>query len=353
MPRALFAAVALLAFARAQQPKQDPTAEWFAHGPIPVLRIALADDAVASLRQEPRKPVRAELRADGGAQLRIGVKLKGSAGSFRGFDDRPGFTIEVRGGGEFHGLTKFHLNNSVQDDTLLQEALAYEVFRRAGLPAPLVTHARVFVGERDLGLYVLKEGYDERFAARHLGNADGNLYDGGTNGEVHHDLERDAGKGPLNRADLKALAAACAERDPAAKKRAIAAHLDVDRFLSFMAIEVMIGHWDGYTLNPNNYRIWFDRAGRATFVPHGCDQVFGDASAELFRQPAGRVAQVVQADPEWQAAFRKRVKELLPLFEPPDALVAWLREREARLRPLAPQLAGRWRGLERRVAERA
>lgn len=347
------APLALLALATAQQPKPDATTEWFAHGPIPVLRIELTDDAIASLRKEPRTFVRAALREDASAPLRVGIKCKGSAGSFRGFDDRPGLTVEVRGGADFHGLAKFHLNNAVQDDTLLQEALAYEVFRRAGLPAPLVTHARVVLGGRDLGLYVLKEGYDDRFLLRHLGTTDGNLYDGGVNGEVHHDLERDAGQGPLDRKDLKALAAACAERDAATRKRALAASLDVERFLSFMAIEAMIAHWDGYTLNPNNYRIWFDRAGRATFLPHGTDQVFGDATAEIFGHPAGRVAQVVLADPEWSAAFRRRVKDLLPLFQPPEALLAWLRERQARLRSLAPGLGERWRDLERRVRERA
>jgi hypothetical protein len=228
------------------------------------------------------------------------------------------------------------------------------VFRRAGLAAPLVTHARVFLGERDLGLYVLKEGYDERFAARHLGGVYCNLYDGGTNGEVYNDLERDVGKGPLDRADLKALAAACAERDPAARKRAVAACLDVEKFLSFMACEVMICHWDGYTQNPNNYRIWFDRDHRATFLPHGADQVFGDPHAGLFDKISGRVAQVVWSDAEWRAAFRKRVKELLPLFEPPDALIAWVHAEATRLRPLAtPELEKRWRGLERRITERA
>jgi hypothetical protein len=346
---ALFAAIATA-------PAQDPTAAWFAKGAIPELQLVLADDAIASLRQEPRKYVRGELRETGGSTLRVSVKLKGSAGSFRDVDDRPGFTVEVRGPGDsdFHGLVKFHLNNGVQDETLLQEGLAYEVFRRAGLAAPLVTHARVFLGDRDLGLYVLKEGYDERFAVRHLGGVDGNLYDGGTNGEVGDDLERDVGKGPLDRADLEALAAACAVRDAAARKRAVEACLDVDRFLSFMAVEVMICHWDGYTQNPNNYRIWFDRERRATFVPHGADQVFEDPHAGVFDKFAGRVAQVVWSDAEWRAAFRKRVKELLPLFGPPDALIAWVRAEATRLRPFAtPELAKSWRGLERRIAERA
>jgi hypothetical protein len=348
--------VALTALAAAA-PAQDATAAWFAGGPIPELRIVLTDAARKHLREEPRQYVRAELRESGAAvPLGVGLKLKGSAGSFRAVDDRPGLTIDVRrfgGDAEFHGLVKFHFNNCVQDPTCLHEALAYEIFRRAGLPAPLVTHARVWLDGRDLGLYVLKEGYDARFVARHFGRADGNLYDGGTNGDVHDDLERDTGDGPLDRSDLKALAAACEESDPARRRQAIAATLDVDRFLSFMAIEIMIGHWDGYTLNPNNYRVYFDGDGhRATFVPHGADQVFGDATADPFAPSGGRVAQVVRQDAEWRAALRRRMKELLPIFDPPDRLIAYVRARAERLRAIAPDLAESWHDLEQRITDR-
>src|SRR5262249_36204758 len=155
---------------------------------------------------------------------------------------------------------KFHLNNAVQDPTYLHELVGYELFRRTGLPAPRITHAHVFLDGRDLGLYVLKEAYDRRFLAQFFARNDGNLYDGGVNGDVDKQLGRDSGKGPLDRHDLVALTAACAEADPARRRAALEQCVDIERFLTFMALEALVGHWDGYVSNQNNWRVYFDPA---------------------------------------------------------------------------------------------
>src|SRR5436190_14815176 len=58
---------------------------------------------------------------------RVAVHLKGSAGSFRGLDDKPSFTLHFSAhdaAQRFHGLQKISLNNSVQDPTYMCEFLA-------------------------------------------------------------------------------------------------------------------------------------------------------------------------------------------------------------------------------------
>ena len=57
-----------------------------------------------------------------------------------------------RPGQQYCGLTKLMLNNAVQDSTYLSELLATELFRNAGVPAARVTHARVSLNGRDLGI---------------------------------------------------------------------------------------------------------------------------------------------------------------------------------------------------------
>ena len=74
------------------------------------------------------------------------------------------------------GLTKLMLNNSSQDQTFLSELLATRLFRDAGVPAARVTHSRVTLNGRDLGLYVAIEAMNKRFLKRHFGKATGNLY---------------------------------------------------------------------------------------------------------------------------------------------------------------------------------
>lgn len=75
----------------------------------------------------------------GGATYKdVGIKLKGAAGSFRGFDDRPAVNGELADKyirqQVFHDLEKFHLNNSVQDESYLNE-LCRTFFAPAGHPA--------------------------------------------------------------------------------------------------------------------------------------------------------------------------------------------------------------------------
>lgn len=300
--------------------KPDPSAAFFESGKVPELRVQLTPENAQSLRTDPRKYVPGTLVEDGKTTYKSAwVKLKGAAGSYRDFDDRPALTLNMKregaGGEKFHGLDKFHLNNSVQDESYLNEWLCADLCRDAGCPAARVAHARVWVNGRDLGFYVLKEGFDKTFLARHFEDATGNLYDGGFLRDIDQDLERDEGEGPADFSDLKALTAACRENDPAKRWAAISARLDVPAFLNFMALEFLTCHWDGYAQNRNNYRVYFRPSdGRAVFLPHGMDQMFGDPNFPVFQHPGPIVPNALLNNPEWRAMYLERVKELLPLF---------------------------------------
>jgi spore coat protein H len=301
--------------------KVDPSDEFFAKGAIPQLRVKLTPEAERSLRNEPRKftacvVVENETTSYEGCR----VKLKGAAGSFRNYDDRPALTIKIgKGKPEFHGLEKFHLNNSVQDESYMSELLCSRLCGEAGLPAARATHARVWLNDRDMGLYGLKEGFDEEFLDRNFPAAKGkgNLYDGGFLQDIDAALERDEGEGADDKADLKALLAACREPDTARRWALIAERLDVDAFLNFVAMELMMCHWDGYARNKNNYRVYFrGDTKKAVFLPHGMDQMFGDTNFPVFDIPPTIVTAAVLQNPEWAGLYRKRVKEILPLFAP-------------------------------------
>ena len=300
----------------------DETVAFFESGKIPVLKIVLSAEKQAKLRENPREYVRGSLHEDGQQRFAsIGVKLKGAAGSFQDFDSLPGLTLNVekyKNGQRFYGMKKFHLNNSVQDGTLLSEWLGSEFFRAAGYPSPRVGHARVFVNDRELGVYVLREGFDQPFLRRVLPDASGNLYDGGFVRDVDSELEMDSGGDPNNRADLLGLAIACSEEDPVVRWKGISERLDVDKFLTFMAMERLCGHWDGYTLNTNNYRLYFAPRGRGIFLPHGMDQLFGDPNAGLYDHASPMLAAAVMQNDAWREQYHERLKRLLPVFQPID-----------------------------------
>lgn len=344
----------------------DASIDFFEKGTIPTLRIQVADGELQKLKSENRAYVRCTIVEDGKTTYHdVGIKLKGAAGSFRGWDDRPALTLnsdKFNSEQKFHGLDKFHLNNSVQDETLTQEWLCEELCRSAGVPATRVTHARVWLNDRDVGLYVLKEGFDRTFLRRHFKDGDGNLYDGGFVQDIDAELEKDAGKGPDDRSDLKTLLQACREPNSEDRWKKIETLLDVDAFISFMAMELMTCHWDGYTRNRNNYRIYFSPAdNKAYFLPHGMDQMFGDPNASILDPPGAIVASTVMQNPYWRARYRKRVDQLLPLFHPPSKLQERLEILRQRLEPVLASIdpqrardnADRAREFKERIAARA
>ena len=313
-----------------------PDSDLFTTGAVLRLQITIPPDGLASLRTNSRKHVTAGLREGPNTFRQVGVHLKGSTGSFRPLDDKPGLTLnfdQFEPATRFHGLRKIHLNNSVEDPSYLNELLGGEIFRAAGVPAPRVTHALVELNGRRLGLYVLKEGFTADFLALHFRQTKGNLYDTGAGHDVDGALEKDLGANPNDRSDLDALTAAAREPDLVARWTQLQRTLDMDRFVSFMALEIVLGHRDGYSLARNNFRLYHDpESDRLVFLPHGMDQLFGNPRAPLIPQMNGLIARAVMETPEGRRAYRARVQfvmtnviQLAVLHQRVDATLAALR----------------------------
>jgi hypothetical protein len=314
-----------------------PGADLFTNGPPPRLAFTLAPEDLARLRANGREDVPARLLENGRIEYRpVRLRLKGSTGSYRNVDDKPSFTLrfdEPPGGERFHGLRKVHLNNSVEDPAYFNELAGSLLFRAAGVPAPRVGHALVTLNGRRLGLYVLKEGVAEEFLAAHFGNPEGNLYDTGPGHDVDEALQKEAGNGPDDRRDLLALAGAAREPNLATRWAALGAVLDRDRFVTFMALEVLTGHRDGYCLARNNFRIYHaPDAGRLVFLPHGMDQLFGLPEATLHPAMQGLVARAMLETSAGRAQYQTRlgwlatnVLDVARLHQRADDLVRQLR----------------------------
>ncbi|MDB5337556.1 MAG: hypothetical protein JWN70_3175 [Planctomycetaceae bacterium] len=319
-----------------KEKKVDPSDEFFQKGMIPEIRITLTEKEEAQLRRDLRRYVDVSFTENETTTFKkVKMKLKGAAGSFRDLNDRPALTVSVRGKGErFHGMEKFHLNNSVQDESYLNELIASELCHDAGLPAARTTHARVWLNGRDLGFYVLKEGMDERFVKRHYQNAKGNFYDGAFCADIDAALEKEFGDGPDDRSDLKGVIDACREADQNLRWQRVEEKVAIDDFINFTAMELMLCHWDGYCQNRNNYRIYFPAEDqKIRFLPHGMDQMFGDINFGVFNVPGPIVANAVLQNPAVQLRYRQRVRELIPFFAP-EKLHAKIDAAQARIRPV-------------------
>ena len=280
-------------------------------GEVPQITLTISPEGMLKLAKDPREYVECSLREPGGKPLeKCLVKLKGSAGSFRQINDgRPGFSLrtdKTLKSQEFRGLSKFQLNNCAQDGTMLHERMAGEMARAAGVPASRCTHAYLTLNGKVQGTYVLKEGFNKEFLAAFFANTKGHLYDGGFVKDVGPDMEVDRGD-PKDNVRLIELIGAAAEGDPVKRTQRLEAILDVDAYLRHLAMENIFCHWDGYSFNRNNYRIYEDPdAGKFHFILHGMDQVFGQSNWYAFRPPGANIANAVWADPALRARYRQQ-----------------------------------------------
>jgi spore coat protein H len=291
-----------------------PGRDLFSDDAVKEIRIEIPLMGLTQLRRDSRSYVPATLSEGSLTYARVGIHLKGSTGSFRGVDDKPALTLNFsrfQPGQTFHGLHKIHLNNSVEDPSYMCERVGSELFRAAGVPAPRVAWARVWLNGRPLGLYVLKEGFTEDFLRLYFTETSGNLYEGSGH-DLDASLPRESGSEADERAGLVPVAEALREPDPAKRWSRLQQTLDIDRFVSFMATEILIGHRDGYCLARNNYRVYHDPSTRKlVFFPHGMDQLFGKADSPAQPHFLGLVAAAVADTPQGQQRYRERFELLL------------------------------------------
>lgn len=273
----------------------------------------------------------------------VRYQMKGS-GSFRPIHFRPSLTLKFPHSNTFFGLTKIHLNNSVHDPGRLNEVLGSELHRQAGVPTPRATPARVTLNTLDLGVYVLKEGFDKRFLARHFTAPSGNLYDPKWGQDIDSELEADSGpatKPPINAppgssgsAQVDRLLLVKATKSPVTNRlNALERRLDVDRFLTTTALQILLDDWDGYARHHNNFRLYQDpEQNRFVFMPHGMDLLLGTPRSRIYwPEFSGLVTRSLFGIPEIPPRLKQRIEELRRSVFTETNLVHILRRTEDRL----------------------
>ena len=64
-------------------------------------------------------------------------------------------------------------------------------------------------------------------------------------------------------------------------------HFEIDSFLRYMAMNILLGKWDGYWTTGNNYYLYFNPSGKIEFIP--CDFDSALAGVELFYLPSAGI----------------------------------------------------------------
>jgi spore coat protein H len=197
----------------------------------------------------------------------------------------------------FFSMTKLNLNNNALDSTQMREALAYDVFRRAGVTASRTAYAKVFITvpgkykEEYAGLFTIVEQVDQSFFndrwRKKVGvllkperlNGTPYLGDDWKNYE-----QRYVSKVTAKSEDAARVIGFIKFINQASDddfSRRIGEYIDVDQFLKFLAAEVVIVNTDSpLAMNHNYWLTVHPDSKKVVWVPWDMNMAFGGFMAD-------------------------------------------------------------------------
>ncbi|HVE48926.1 MAG TPA: CotH kinase family protein [Casimicrobiaceae bacterium] len=287
----------------------------------------------------------ADITIDGQTRTQAAVRKKGFFGSLD--TTKPALKVdldEFRDNAGIYGVKKLTLNNAKQDPSLIRQCVGYQLFANAGLPAPRCNFARVRLNDKDLGIYVNVEEIRKPMLARYFSNDKGNLYEG-TVSDFHpvliNTFEAQTNESANDRSDLARVVDALAA-DDGAIYASLGQVIDLDRFRTYWAMEGLIGFWDGYSSNRNNFYLYNDpSSGKFHFLPWGIDGILGDGTPIAAFQPNpntalfaySTIARRLVEQPGERAQYAARINSLLASIWNESALNAEIDRMQALLTP--------------------
>jgi len=286
------------------------------------LRIShrVTGENFAQIVEKPYEYYPATVRIDGKKIGAVGIRKKGFFGS--AISTRPSLKLKMdyhEDGKTFAGQDRLTFNNNNQDPTRAQSFLVYQFMNDAGVNSPRSNLARIVVNGEDLGIYTHVESVRKPLIRRLFGDSKGDLWEGFagdfTESEygriVHKWGKDDAGE------SLKKLYDLLQRPDPI-PLASFEELLDLDAFITLWASEVLIGHWDGYASNRNNFYIFRPKkAGLFYFTPWGPDSAFSDPGPFIHVpvpksfKARGYLCERLWELPEVRGRYRKEMQRLL------------------------------------------
>jgi len=304
-------------------------------GGAPIFDPTLLHDARLELDPSAWKALRdnylsnqyyaANFSVDGVAVAQVGVRSRGDGSRS---EEKPGLKIDFNEfvpSQEYYGYKSLVIDNLTQDASMLRERLAFLVFEAMGIASPRNAHARLTVNGEYWGLFALVEPVSKPFLKSRLGEESGTLYD--YEWRFHYDFEwlgDDPGAyvplpfEPETNEDhpgvadgLVAFVEAINVTPLAGYASAIAPRIDVDRFLTHVAVENALAEDDGIVGHQglNNFYLYeYGQKNRFVFIPWDKDNTFSAGSWPLYRNlDKNELARRLVADPAKRALYADAV----------------------------------------------
>ena len=193
--------------------------------------------------------------------------------------------------GSYHGLDKFSLDSSFQDNSYMKTWITYDMMNHMDIPTPLCSWAWVRVNGEDWGLFLAVEEPEEAFAKRNFGNDYGQLYKpdyrklDAENADVHlrytdddfdsyDNIFRHSKFDPTD-ADKQRLIDAL---KILSTRESLETAIDVDEVLRYFTVQVFVVNMDSYLGRTGHNYFLYEQDGILQILPWDYNLAFATYS---------------------------------------------------------------------------
>ncbi|MFA9210537.1 MAG: CotH kinase family protein [Moraxellaceae bacterium] len=268
-------------------------------------------------------------------------------------------------GRKWKNLDKLNLNGEHNDVSILRTQLSNMVLRNAGVPSSRTSYVKLYINNEYKGLYINVEHIDEEFLQRRFINDDsGNLYKcfygsnltylGTNKNNYKNTYELQTNKAVDDYTGLIHFVDVLNNTSSANFACAINEVFDVDMYLKTLACEVLMGHWDGYSYNQNNFYLYQRPSdGKFVFIEYDMDNTFGVdwfsinwANRNIYTWSTGNrpLYTKIMAVPYYKERFTFYVDSFVNSFYNYNTLIPQIEQIQTLITPAA--LADNYKGLD-------
>jgi uncharacterized protein (TIGR03437 family) len=202
----------------------------------------------------------------------IGVRFKGNSAYYLSATPKKPFRLKLNEfvkGQKIEGMDSLNLSNAFSDPSFVREKVYYEMAAALGLKTPRSNFAALYINDEYWGLYVLGEVVNKDFLQTYFGSGaedEGNLYKGnigatfaylGESPEPYKEVwEKQTNEEDDDWRDLIALCKLIRDSRPDTLRATLEPVMDVDSFLTAMALDNATVNLDNYTGVGQNFNIY-------------------------------------------------------------------------------------------------
>jgi spore coat protein CotH len=233
--------------------------------------------------------VATSVKFNGKEWYHVGFRLKGNSslsGAWRegiyklpfklNFDEFEDDYPEIKNQ-RFYSFKEFSMSPGYDDNSLMRDKLASDLFRNAGVPAAKTSFYKIYInfgsGLKYCGVYTMVEVIDDTMVKNQFGEDNGNIYKPESTFQsfTQSEFEKKNNESSADWSDVQSiitnLNASTRTSNATQWKSDLEKVLNVDHFVKVQAVNNVIVNWDAYGSMAHNYYLYNHSSKKMMWIP--------------------------------------------------------------------------------------